>query len=120
MNKDALRAFAKAAMPGPWVAKDVPGAGLEIHMESPFKKDYMWPAFSTQHADIKPELVAYEQWVQFPSAKLQHIQTRTAIYIAAANPQVVLNLLDEIDALQKQLDAVTRVPGYSVNSVAKI
>ncbi|MGB6105682.1 MAG: hypothetical protein WBF88_17705 [Pusillimonas sp.] len=56
-----------------------------------------WPAFSTANADIKKDLVAYEAWVQFPTEKMRNVQTRTAFYIAAANPEAIRALLAERD-----------------------
>lgn len=99
--KDLRDALAAGPTPGPWVAKNVSGAGLEIHMQAPEpNQERQWPAFSTRHADIKDGLVAYEQWVQFPTEKLEKIQTRTALFIAAANPEAIRALLEERDTLR--------------------
>lgn len=90
MSKTAqLLALAEVATPGPWIAKDVSGAGLEIHMKHPRYPDKTWPAFGTGAAYIKRGLVAYETWVQFPTEELNVAQARNAAFIAAANPETI-------------------------------
>lgn len=107
VDTQKLRELLEKATPGPWVAKDSRGAGLEIYADVGTQmrgERHDWPFFSTGNADVKHSLIAYEQWVQFPSEKLNNIQAWNAAYIAAANPATVSALLDEID-MQREIDA---------------
>ena len=99
-----LRQLAQAATPGPWVAKNVSGAGLEIHMSHPVYPDKEWPAFGTDSAFCKKGLVSYETWTQFPHEVRDVQQSKNAEYIAAANPATISELLDRLEAAEKERD----------------
>ena len=101
ININELRRLAQAATPGPWVAKNVSGAGLEIHMIHPLYPDKEWPAFGTDSAFCKKGLVSYETWTQFPHEVQNVQQSKNAEYIAAANPAVINELLDRLEAAEK-------------------
>ncbi|SOE49082.1 ead/Ea22-like family protein [Orrella dioscoreae] len=95
-----LRELIAKATPGPWVAKDSRGAGLEIYADVGTQmrgEKREWPFFSTGNADVKQGLIAYEQWVQFPTEKLNNIQAWNAAYIAASNPVTLTALLDALE-----------------------
>lgn len=101
---DQLRRLAQEATPGPWTAKNVSGAGLEIHMHHPLYPDKEWPAFGTDSAFCKKGLVAYETWTQFPHEVRDVQQAKNASFIAAANPAAVSELLDRLEAAEKGSD----------------
>lgn len=103
---DELRRLAQAATPGPWIAKNVSGAGLEIHMSHPLYPDKEWPAFGTGSAFCKKGLVSYETWTQFPHEVRDAQQAKNASFIAAANPAVISDLLDRLEAAEKERDAL--------------
>ena len=106
ININELRQLAQAATPGPWVAKNVSGAGLEIHMSHPVYPDKEWPAFGTDSAFCKKGLVSYETWTQFPHEVRDVQQSKNAEYIAAANPATISALLDRLEAAEKERDAL--------------
>ena len=106
ININELRRLAQAATPGPWVAKNVSGAGLEIHMIHPLYPDKEWPAFGTDSAFCKKGLVSYETWTQFPHEVQNVQQSKNAEYIAAANPAAISELLDRLEAAEKERDAL--------------
>ncbi|MFK1232357.1 ead/Ea22-like family protein [Pseudomonas aeruginosa] len=90
-----LRRLAKAATPGPWTLyvpedyqgpEELPGYGVECAEG----RAIVWGA-------LEPETGC-----QFD---------RDAEFIAAANPQAILALLDEIDGLSDELSACTEHPG---------
>ncbi|HFH2861800.1 TPA: ead/Ea22-like family protein [Pseudomonas aeruginosa] len=90
-----LRRLAKAATPGPWILyvpedyqgpEELPGYGVECAEG----RAIVWGA-------LEPETGC-----QFD---------RDAEFIAAANPQAILALLDEIDGLSDELSACTEHPG---------
>ncbi|MFU2841872.1 ead/Ea22-like family protein [Pseudomonas aeruginosa] len=90
-----LRRLAKAATPGPWTLyvpedyqgpDELPGYGVECAEG----RAIVWGA-------LEPETGC-----QFD---------RDAEFIAAANPQAILALLDEIDGLSDELSACTEHPG---------
>jgi len=97
-----LRQSAQAATPGPWIAKNVSGAGLEIHMSHPVYPDKEWPAFGTDSAFCKKGLVSYETWTQFPHEVRDAQQSKNARLIAAANPAAISELLDRLEAAEKE------------------
>lgn len=99
-----LRRLAQAATPGPWIAKNVSGAGLEIHMSHPVYPDKDWPAFGTDSAFCKKGLVSYETWTQFPHEVQNVQQSKNAAFIAAANPAAISELLDRLEAAEKERD----------------
>lgn len=108
IDLNELKKLAESATPGPWVAKDAPGAGLEIYMDMSSQWDQAkrpWPAFSTANADCKGDLIAYEAWVQFPVEKLKNIQARNAAFIASANPSTILELIALASAAQESAPA---------------
>jgi hypothetical protein len=123
MNKEqieALKALAESATPGPWVAKDSPGAGLEIYADVPAQlgmPSREWPAFSTANADVKSKLIAYETWTQFPQEKLKNVQARNAAYIAAANPAAILDLLASATASEGRIAELTAALGEMIAQV---
>ena len=65
--------------PGPWIAKDVVGAGLEIYAD-------LRPVLGNKYSEDFPifKMFAYEQWVQFPSEQFTAMQHANARLIAAA------------------------------------
>ena len=106
-----LRRLAQAATPGPWIAKNVSGAGLEIYMSYPLYPDKEWPAFGTDSAFCKKGLVSYETWTQFPHDVRDAQQSINAKYIAAANPAVVSELLDRLEAAESECLEQARLNG---------
>lgn len=77
--------------PGPWVARDVPGAGLEIHapvhLVDMAELDEPIMTFQlTRPAGHK--LIACERWVQFEPKGWHEMQEANAKLIAAA-PQML-------------------------------
>ena len=104
-----LRQRAQAATPGPWVAKNVSGSGLEIHMAHPVYPDKEWPAFGTDSAFCKKGLVSYETWTQFPYEVQNVQQSKNAEFIAAANPATVIELLDRLESTEKDIALKERI-----------
>lgn len=74
--------------PGPWTAKNSPGAGLEIWADlraalgEKFSKDF--PIYGFHAAPAPKVQIAYETWVQFPSEEWAQMQEANARLIAAA------------------------------------
>lgn len=97
-----LRQLAQAASPGPWIAKNTSGVGLEIHMSHPLYPDKFWPAFGTDSAFCKKGLVSYETWTQFPHEVRDAQQSKNALFIAAANPAAISELLDRLEEAEKE------------------
>lgn len=76
----ALRALARAAMPGPWHTEYV-------------ESDRWWQIYAQPHDGIVcPEVAAIDT-----------DGADEALYIAAANPAVILALLDEVDQLRARI-----------------
>ncbi|MGL4264802.1 MAG: ead/Ea22-like family protein [Afipia sp.] len=96
-----LRRLAQAASPGPWIAKNTSGAGLEIYMSHPVYPDKDWPAFRTDSAFCTKGLVSYETWTQFPHEVRDVQQAKNALFIAAANPAVISELIDRLEAAEE-------------------
>jgi hypothetical protein len=72
MNKDKLRTLAMRATPGPWFVCQRSNANGTVDIET------------GRHSDYSPA---------------KHCEWQNAEFIAAANPEAVLELLDEIDGL---------------------
>ena len=79
MNLDELKRLARDATPGPWTTKEYGPDHLEVLMPNGFSRIISDPTVVT----------AYD-----------------ARYIAAANPAVVLDLLDQLDAAEARLAAI--------------
>jgi len=83
--------------PGPWEAKDVPAAGIEIFAKVDIGKEDMSSGVlqPIYNVSLKPSLqvgengivnlmISYESWRQFPSINFQEMQRANARLIAAA------------------------------------
>lgn len=84
MNTDELRKLAEAATPGPWMV------------------DY-------QSSYPTGEMVVTEN-----SGEIAFAQKRTAAYIAAVSPEVVLALLDRIEKLEKGFADLANMTTYRI------
>lgn len=82
-DREALRAAAKAATPGPWVV----WSSLYEHMDAQLRS-----------ADTTVEGVALAEFYRLANGY------RNAAFIALANPKAILTLLDERDALVGALE----------------
>jgi len=89
--------------PGPWVVKDVPGAGLEIHAQVHLAECVEYPRKPTGPVMIftcveqpAPFLIACERWVQFEPKGWHAMQAANAELIALA-PE----LLARVEELEK-------------------
>lgn len=109
-----------AAMSGPWEAKDVPSAGLQIMAKVPFhaygkgwelKEDGIYTIFRTpqasdMHATVAKDgtltfLLAYEDWVQFPCKEWDDIQSANAQFLAHAREDVEW-LIEELKKAEQE------------------
>lgn len=117
---NGLRRLAQAATPGPWLAKNVSGSGLEIHMSHPLYPDKEWPAFGTDSAFCKKGLVSYETWTQFPREVQNVQQSKNAEFIAAANPAVISELLDRLEAAESDALEQARLNGMGASREAAL
>ncbi|MFF7859745.1 ead/Ea22-like family protein [Pseudomonas monteilii] len=90
VDKDRLRARALAATPGPWV------------------KSYRTESRGTRILAILPGAQKQIGMVKTDKRDPNHesVDQANTDFIEAANPAVVLALLDEIESLKKQLDHV--------------
>lgn len=81
--------------PGPWTAKNSPGAGLGVWADlrpalgERYSKDF--PLIGSESLPAPKVQIAYETWVQFPSDQWNAMQ-KANMYLIAAAPDLLAAL----------------------------
>lgn len=117
--------------PGPWEAKDVAGAGLEIwasvNIGSDQSRQNLQPIY---RLSVTPQLrvgkdgkafvhIAYEDWRQFPSVDFDAMQKANARLIAAA-PALLEQLEEALEFLAGYEDTIDGEDGQPAPNKAMI
>ena len=97
MNLDLedLKAKAKAATPGPWVQGSVIGLCTLKHRHSPAVCKYEMSISESTRSVVTKDF----ETVLYTTSEYGAIRPCDSAFIAAANPQVVLEMIDRIERL---------------------